>query len=46
VPLDRGFLHLGLLAEWLGAHMAVTVISIEGLAALALALIIWPEARR
>ncbi len=41
-----GFLHLGLLAEWLGAHMAVTVISIEGLAMLALALVIWPEARR
>jgi len=41
-----GFLHLGLLAEWLGAETAVTVVAVEGLAALALALVIWPEARR
>ena len=41
-----GFLHLGLLAQWLGAHTAVTVIAVEGLVMLALALAIWPEARR
>ena len=41
-----GFLHLGLLAEWLGADMAVTVIAVEGLVMLALALLVWPEARR
>ena len=26
-----GMLHVGLLAEWLGAHHAVTVIAVEGL---------------
>lgn len=41
-----GFLHMGLLAEWLGAHMAVIVIAVEGLVMLALALVLWPEARR
>ena len=41
-----GFLHLGLLAEWLGAGAAVTVIAVEGLVMLALALVVWPEARR
>ncbi len=41
-----GFLHLGLLAEWLGASTAVTVIAVEGLVMLALALLVWPEARR
>ena len=41
-----GFLHMGLLAEWLGAGTAVIVIAAEGLAMLALALIAWPEARR
>ena len=41
-----GFLHLGLLAEWLGAYTAVTVIAVEGLVVLALVLTIWPEARR
>ena len=41
-----GFLHLGLLAEWLGAEAAVTVVAVEGLAMLLLALIVWPEARR
>ncbi|MCY4231264.1 MAG: MFS transporter [Alphaproteobacteria bacterium] len=41
-----GFLHLGLLAEWLGAHTAVIVIAIEGLVMLALALLLWPEARQ
>ena len=41
-----GFLHLGLLADWLGPHTAVIVIAVEGLVMLALALLIWPEARR
>ena len=41
-----GFLHMGLLAEWLGAYTAVTVVAVEGLVMLALALIVWPEARR
>ena len=41
-----GFLHLGLLADWLGAHTAVIVIAVEGLVMLALALLVWPEARR
>ena len=41
-----GFLHLGLLAEWLGAETAVTVVALTGLVMLALALAIWPEARR
>ncbi len=41
-----GFLHLGLLAEWLGAHTAVIVVAIEGLVMLALALLVWPEARQ
>ena len=41
-----GFLHLGLLADWLDAHTAVIVIAVEGLVMLALALFVWPEARR
>ena len=41
-----GFLHLGLLAEWLGAYTAVTVVAVEGLVMLGLALVVWPEARR
>jgi MFS family permease len=41
-----GVLHVGLLAEWLGAHQAVTIIAVEGLIAIAAAAIIWPELRR
>ncbi len=41
-----GFLHLGLLADWLGPDTAVIVIAVEGLVMLALALLVWPEARR
>jgi len=41
-----GVLHVGLLAEWLGAHVAVTVITTEGLLALTAAAIAWPELRR
>ena len=38
-----GFLHLGLLAHWLGAAEAVMVIAVEGMIALAIAWLIWPE---
>ena len=41
-----GVLHVGLLAEWLGAHQAVTIIAVEGLIAIAAAALIWPELRR
>lgn len=41
-----GVLHVGLLAEWVGAGHAVTIIAIEGLVALAACAIIWPELRR
>jgi MFS family permease len=38
-----GFAHVGLLAEWLGASMAVGVIAVEGIIALTLVRLIWPE---
>ena len=41
-----GVLHVGLLAELLGAHHAVTIIAVEGLIAIAVAAIVWPELRR
>jgi len=41
-----GVLHVGLLAEWLGASRAVTIIAVEGLIAIAVAACIWPELRR
>jgi len=41
-----GVLHVGLLAEWLGAHRAVTIIAVEGLIAIAVAAYVWPELRR
>ena len=40
-----GLLPLGLLAEWLGAPYAVAISAIEGLAALAVAVLVWPELR-
>ena len=40
-----GLLHLGVLAEWLGAPRAVAISAIEGLVALALAVLVWPELR-
>ena len=40
-----GFLHLGLLAEWIGAPWAITVSAIEGLAAMALTYRWWRELR-
>jgi MFS family permease len=41
-----GMLHVGLLADWLGAAPAVALIALEGLCALALAALVWPELRR
>jgi len=41
-----GVLHVGVLAEWLGAHQAVTIIAVEGLIAIALSVYLWPELRR
>jgi MFS family permease len=41
-----GVLHLGGLASWLGAATAVSIIGIEGLIALTIAVLIWPELRR
>ncbi len=41
-----GFLHLGLLADWLGAAVAITVIAVEGIVALAIARLIWSETTR
>ena len=38
-----GFLHLGWLAEHLGAPWAVTVLALEGLLALWLTARMWPE---
>ena len=40
-----GFAHLGLLADWLGAPTAVTIIALEGLVALVVAGLVWPELR-
>jgi MFS family permease len=41
-----GMLHLGWLADWLGAATAVQVMALEGLVALALTAVIWPETWR
>jgi hypothetical protein len=41
-----GVLHVGGLAEWLGADRAVTIIAVEGLIAIAVSVYIWPELRR
>lgn len=38
-----GFLHLGLLADWLGASLACSVIAVEGMLALFLVVRAWPE---
>jgi hypothetical protein len=39
-------LHVGLLADWLGAAAAVQLMAAEGLAALAVTVLLWPEMRR
>ncbi len=41
-----GFLHIGLMADWLGAPRACLVIAIEGMVALAISGILWPELLR
>jgi MFS family permease len=41
-----GMLHVGLLADWLGAAAAVQLMAAEGLLALALTILLWPEMRR
>ena len=40
-----GFLHIGALAQWLGAPGALAVSSVEGLLALALVYRFWPQVR-
>lgn len=41
-----GMFHVGLLASWLGAPLAVLIIAVEGLIGLLIAGVIWPELRR
>jgi MFS family permease len=41
-----GMLHLGWLADWVGAAAAVQIMALEGLIALALTAVIWPETWR
>jgi hypothetical protein len=41
-----GMLHVGLLADWFGAGTAVMIMAIEGLIALMLVAVYWPEMRR
>jgi hypothetical protein len=41
-----GMLHVGWLADWLGPSTAVAVMAIEGLIAVIVAAIAWPELRR
>jgi MFS family permease len=41
-----GILHLGLMAEWLGAQQALSVMAIEGLLGIAISALLWPELRR
>lgn len=40
-----GFLHLGLMAEWLGTPLALAVMAVEGIVGLALVWRYWPEIR-
>jgi predicted MFS family arabinose efflux permease len=41
-----GMLHVGFLADMVGASTAITIIAIEGLVALAASTLIWPDLRR
>jgi MFS family permease len=41
-----GMLHVGLLADWIGAALAVQLMAAEGLLALAITVLLWPEMRR
>jgi MFS family permease len=38
-----GFVHLGLLADWVGAQQALAIMAIEGIVALLIVAIVWPE---
>ncbi len=38
-----GMLHVGWLADWIGAAAAVQIMALEGLVALALTAVLWPE---
>ena len=40
-----GFLHLGVLAQWLGAPVALTIVAVQGFIALAWVYYVWPEVR-
>ncbi len=40
-----GILQVGLLADWFGGAMAVTIIAAEGLAAMLIAVMVWPHFR-
>ena len=40
-----GILHVGALANWLGAANAITIISVEGMIALLITALVWPEVR-
>lgn len=40
-----GMLHVGLLADWFGATLAVAIIALEGIVLLVAALFVWPELR-
>lgn len=40
-----GIIHLGLMAQWLGAPTALIIMALEGMVALAFAAIRWPELR-
>ena len=41
-----GMLHVGLLADMFGAGNAIVIMAIEGLVALGLVALFWPELRR
>ncbi len=41
-----GFIHIGLLASWLGAPAAISLSAIEGMIAIVVALLVWPELGR
>ena len=40
-----GILHVGALANWLGTANAITIISVEGMIALLITALVWPEVR-
>ncbi len=41
-----GMLHIGLMARWLSPTDAVLLVAVEGLVAMAIAAVLWPELRR